>query len=176
MRLRRADFGDQSLARIRVMRRFRVAPERVFDAWLIPQTAGLWLFATAMRPVAVVRMDARAGGSFSLVERSGGLETEYAGEYVELVRSQRLVFTLRLPDITRVTAQFSPLGAGCELVVTHDRLPPHLADAMQARWTGMLYGLGVVLARRAGREHATAGRPAARRVAATTPPASRTWD
>lgn len=154
---------DQSHARIRVARHFRASPSCVFDAWLDPQTARLWLFATAMRPMARVRMDARAGGSFSLVERSGGAETEYAGEYIELVRPRRLVFTLRLPDITRVAAEFVPLKTGCELVVTHDRLPPRLAGAMQARWTGVLYGLGVLLARRAGRGHTAA--PAAVRRA-----------
>lgn len=150
---------------VRIVRRFHVAPERVFDAWLIPQTARLWLFATAMRPMAAVRMDAREGGRFRFMENGGGAETGYAGEYIELVRPRRLVFTLRLSDITRVTADFVPLRTGCELVVTHDRLPPRFAEAMKARWTGMLYGLGLLLDRRAEVEIAAvdAKRSAARR-------------
>jgi uncharacterized protein YndB with AHSA1/START domain len=173
-RLLKHEAAAGSPATVRVVRRLHAAPARVFEAWLNPRIAEKWLFATATRPAAGVRMDVREGGEYCFVENGG--QAMYAGEYIEIVRPRRLVFTLRLPDITWVTAQFAPLGTRCELVVTHDRLPPHLAGAMQARWTGMLYGLGVVLARRAGREPATAGRPAARGVAATALLASRTWD
>jgi uncharacterized protein YndB with AHSA1/START domain len=161
-------------ATVRVVRRLHAAPARVFEAWLNPRIAAKWLFATATRPAAGVRMDAREGGEYCFVESGGG--AMYAGEYIEIVRPRHLVFTLRLAGNTQVTADFLPARLGCELVVTHDRLPPQLAGAMQARWTGMLYGLGVLLARHAGREHAAARRPAARGVTVTTPPATRTWD
>lgn len=48
---------------------------------------------------------------------------------------------------TRVTAVFTPKNRACMLELMHDGLPAEHAAHMQARWTGMLYGLGVVLAR-----------------------------
>jgi uncharacterized protein YndB with AHSA1/START domain len=165
---------DRSHAWIRVARHFRAAPEHVFDAWLDPRIAGQWLFATALRPMAQVNIDARAGGSFSLLERCSGVDIEHTGDYLEVDRPRRLVFTLRLPQISRVSADFVSLHAGCELVVAH-RLPQEVATVMRNRWTGMLYGLGLMLARR-GKAAAVVRLPAAPVSHATTPPASRTWD
>lgn len=161
------------VTRVRIVRRFHAAPERVFDAWLDPRIAGQWLFATALRPVARVSIDARAGGAFSFLEHWNGESFENAGDYLEIERPRRLVFTLRLPQVSRVSAEFVPLRTGCELVVAH-RLPQAAADAMRDRWTGMLYGLGQVLARR-GKAAAVAQQPATPDSRVTVPPATRTW-
>lgn len=144
-----------SCARIRVTRRFRAPPERVFDAWLDPETAGLWLFATALQPMARVKIDARVGGAFCFADRRGGEDIEYSGEYIEIARPRRLAFTLsmnnRLPDITRVTAEIVPLKTGCRFILTHENLPADYASSMKARWTGILYGFGAMLAPHSGR-------------------------
>src|SRR5688572_32910930 len=63
-RRRRSRSGVQRYASIRVTRRLSAPAERVFDAWLEPEVAGRWLFATASRPMARVEVDARVGGSF----------------------------------------------------------------------------------------------------------------
>src|SRR5258708_6816799 len=51
----------QRYAVIRVARRYAASSARVFDAWLDPEFAGRWLFATASRPLAHVAIDARFG-------------------------------------------------------------------------------------------------------------------
>jgi uncharacterized protein YndB with AHSA1/START domain len=134
---------------IRVRRRFLASPQRVFDAWLDPEIAGTWLFATASRPVAEVAIDARVDGAFRLVERRGPTSIEYTGEYLEIAPQRRLVFSLSLPGhpqaVTRVTVQIAPLEQGCELRLTHDDVPEHRAEDAEARWVGILYGLGVTL-------------------------------
>ena len=56
-------------AAIRITRRFSAPPERVFDAFIEPEVAGRWLFATALRPMTDVEIDARVGGSFRFAER-----------------------------------------------------------------------------------------------------------
>jgi uncharacterized protein YndB with AHSA1/START domain len=136
---------------VRVSQRFDASPERVFDAWLDPAIASAWLFATASHPIARVEIDARVGGSFRFVERRDRAEMEYAGEYVEIVRPRRLVFTLSLENrpraVTRVTADIVPLESGCELRLVHENVPPDHASRTDGRWTGMLYGLGETLAR-----------------------------
>lgn len=135
---------------VRVSQRFSASPEQVFDAWLDPALASAWLFATASQPIARVEIDARVGGSFRFVERRGRIETEYTGEYVEIVRPRRLVFTLmdKTPRaVTRVTTDIVPLESGCELTLVHEGVPPDRAGRTDGRWTGMLYGLGETLAR-----------------------------
>jgi len=58
-------------AAIRVTRRFSASAERVFDAWLDPEVAGRWLFATALQPMTEVEIDARARGVFCFAARRG---------------------------------------------------------------------------------------------------------
>src|SRR2546422_8524707 len=41
---------------------------RVFGAWLDPEVAGQWLFATASRPMAHAEIDARVEGSFRFMD------------------------------------------------------------------------------------------------------------
>ena len=136
-------------AAIRVTHRYDASPARVFDAWLDPECAASWLFATASRPMTHVDIDARVDGSFCFVERREGEVTEHTGEYIEMVPHRRLAFTLTMekhPDvITRVTVVIAPLKTGCELTLTHENVPMDHADYMEGRWTGILYGLGVTL-------------------------------
>jgi uncharacterized protein YndB with AHSA1/START domain len=140
---------------IRVTSRFRAAPERVFNAWLDPELAGRWLFATASRPMQHVRIDARVAGSFHIAEQRNGNGAGHTGEYVEIVPRRRLVFMLRMEDHphvrTRVTVEIAPLKSGSELTLTHENVPPEQATETEGRWTGILYGLGLMLSSRAGR-------------------------
>jgi uncharacterized protein YndB with AHSA1/START domain len=136
-------------AAICVTRRYDVPPARVFDAWLDPEVAGRWLFATASRPIAHVQIDARVEGSFCFVDRRDGEITEYTGEYIEIVPPRRLVFTLcmeRQPHvITRVKVEIAPLKQGCELTLIHENVPQEHANDIEGRWTGILYGLDETL-------------------------------
>ena len=132
---------------VRVTHRYGAPSARVFDAWLDPELAGRWLFATASHPIAHLEIDARVGGAFRFVDRRSGEVTEYTGEYVEIVPHQRLVFTLSLEPqaITRVAVEIAPLKRGCVLKLTHENVPQEHASRIEGRWTGILYGLGVTL-------------------------------
>jgi len=136
-------------AAIQVKRRFRAPPALVFEAWLDPRVARTWLFATALRPIDHVEIDARVGGSFCFVERENGHSVEYTGRYLEIIAHQRLVFTLSMelspPADTRVTVEIAPVRQGCELKLTHERVPGDRARHVEDRWTGILYGLAETL-------------------------------
>lgn len=133
----------------RVTQRYRATPRRVFDAWVDPDTAARWLFATAAHPAERVSIDARTGGSFSFVERRGRGEIEYAGEYLEILPPRRLVFTLSEPanGRTRVSVEIVPVQSGSEVTVVHESLPAEQTALIEGRWSGMLYGLGTLLRR-----------------------------
>jgi len=138
--------GAKRYAAIRVTRRYTAPPARVFEAWLDSRTVGRWLFATALRPIDQVEIDARVGGSFCFVERHDGYIIEYTGRYVEIDAHRRLVFTLVMKQDrnvgTRVTVDIAPARNGCQLVLTHENVPQDRASHIEGRWTGILYGLG----------------------------------
>ena len=132
---------------IRLTRRYRAAPEQIFRAWLDPDIAGSWLFATASRPMASVAIDARVSGAFRFVDERRGEVTEFNGEYIEIVPHRRLAFTLCAPHdvVTRVSVDIEPRGRGCAVTLTHEDVPPARTRETRARWTGLLYGLGEML-------------------------------
>jgi uncharacterized protein YndB with AHSA1/START domain len=138
---------------VRVTRRFRPSPERVFDAWLNPEMIGSWMFGPSLREEEVVKIstDARVGGSFSFVVRRQGVEIDHIGEYLEIDRPGRLVFTWAVApdpiDSSRVTVEIVPLETGCHLTLTHE-LHPDWADyasRTEAAWTKMLDALDAAL-------------------------------
>jgi uncharacterized protein YndB with AHSA1/START domain len=135
---------------VRVTRRFDASAERVFDAWLDPKNAGRWLFATATGQMVRVEIDARVGGRFIIVERRGGADVEHRGEYLNIDRPRRLVFTFGVPkyssETTRVCVDIVPRGAGCELTLTHEGVLPEYAERTQAGWTEILGRLAADLA------------------------------
>ena len=110
---------------------YDLAPERVFDAWLDPALIGKWMFGPAVRDEEIVRLsvDARVGGSFSFLVRRQGTEIDHVGQYLEIDRPRRLVFTWGtaddLPDTSRVTIDIAGRAGGCDLTLTHE---------MDAKW------------------------------------------
>jgi uncharacterized protein YndB with AHSA1/START domain len=119
----------------------------VFDAWLKPEIAVSWLFATATRPLESAEIDARVGGRFRLVEASGPRANEWTGEHLAIEPYRRLVFTLSASWLPRsvVTISIVELDKGCRLSLAHDGVPRARAQATKERWIGILYGLGATL-------------------------------
>ncbi|AGA31134.1 SRPBCC family protein [Singulisphaera acidiphila] len=127
--------------RLQVTHRFDASPERVFDAWLDPEKASRWLFATATGRMVRAEIDARVGGIFNFTDRREGEDVEHVGQYLEIERPRRLVFTFGVPKYspvnTRVTVDILPLGSGCQLTLTHEGVLPEYVSRTEAGW-GML--------------------------------------
>lgn len=109
-----------------VVRHFTHPAGRVFDAWLDPDLLGRWMFGPGVRDerVLCLTLDARVGGAFSFVVDRHGDEVDHVGEYVEIDRPRRLVFTWAtrdsLPETSRVTVEITPRDDGCDLKLTHE--------------------------------------------------------
>jgi uncharacterized protein YndB with AHSA1/START domain len=136
---------------VRVTRHFEASAERVFDAWLDPEKARKFLFATPNGEMLLAEIDPRAGGSFNITERRGGQDAEHTGEYLEIDRPRRLVFTMHTEkgssERSVVSIDIVRQGNGCELTLTHEIDPKwaEYKDRTEAGWTMILQGLAATL-------------------------------
>ena len=97
-------------------------------------------------------LDPRLGGSFSFVVRRQGQEVDHVGEYFEIDRPRRLVFSWGigqrpLPESSRVTIGVVPLETGSEVTLTHELHPDRAdyASRTEAGWTRILNALAATL-------------------------------
>jgi uncharacterized protein YndB with AHSA1/START domain len=141
---------------VRVQRAYACAAENVYDAWLEPDTARQFFFATPPRGE-VVRCEIEPGvnGSFTIVDRralegdSSVMDMEHCGRFLQLDRPRRIAFSFSLPQFqdtpTTVIIDIEPQGDGCELTLRHDLGPGDDARDMmapaEAGWTQMLANL-----------------------------------
>lgn len=136
-----------------VLHHFSQPAERVFAAWLDVAWLGRWMFGPGVRDERIVRLslDARVGGTFSFVVDRQGAEVDHVGEYQEIDRPRRLVFTWAtrdsLPATSRVIVELAPRDSGCDLKLTHEMAPEWAAfvDRAAGSWTHMLAALARVL-------------------------------
>lgn len=133
-----------------VRRAFSADAGTVFDAWLDPQVARRFLFATPDGEMVRAEVDARVGGRFTFVDRRPDMgDVEHVGEYLAIDRPRRLVFTFAVPQFdpayTTVTVEIVPLPSGCELVLTHDGVLEEWAERTQEGWGKILDALGDVV-------------------------------
>lgn len=148
---------------VRVQRAFACSADTVYDAWLEPDMARRFFFAT---PPAgeVIRCDIEPGvnGRFTIVDRrpldangGGAIEFEHAGRFLQLDHPRRIAFSFSLPQLkspeTAVVIDIEPQGDGCELTLRHD-LGPAPVDREQVErteegWTKILANLDEALKR-----------------------------
>lgn len=129
---------------VQVARRLAASPERVFDAWLDPELAAKWLFATPDGVMERCEIDARVGGRFRIDERRGDETATHEGEYVEIDRPNRLVFdfwTSFSEERTRITVTIVPDGDGASITLTHEGVWADYEDQTRQGWGKVLEGL-----------------------------------
>jgi uncharacterized protein YndB with AHSA1/START domain len=134
-----------------VTKHYDATPEQVFDAFLDVAVARRFLFATATGEMIRAEIDARVGGRFTFTDRrpdmgpNKGGDILHTGEYLEIDRPRRLVFTFGVPqfnpDYTTVTVEIAPAATGCDLTLTNDGIPAEYAERNADGWTRILAGL-----------------------------------
>jgi uncharacterized protein YndB with AHSA1/START domain len=126
-------------------------PARVYDAWTTPALLTQWFAPSTDFTVIVHQAESRVGGSYRIEMRHAKGGSHIAvGEYRELTRPTRLVFTWGweggpVAD-TLVTVEFHPSGTGTEVVLTHSRFATENdRDEHLKGWTGCLDHLNATL-------------------------------
>ena len=128
-----------------VVRRVIPVPrERVFQAWLDPESLARWMQPGGATD-ATAQVDARVGGKFRIVMIEGPKRYEHTGEYLAIDPPRRLEFTWISEATdhrpTTVTIEFLERDRGTELVLTHRRLPPKQVESHRGGWTDVLRSL-----------------------------------
>jgi uncharacterized protein YndB with AHSA1/START domain len=139
------------IASVRVSRQMSASPRRIFDAWLNPYEVRSFLFARRMGDAVSSEIDARVGGRFRIVRHRDGEDVEYSGEYLEIERPNRLVFSLFVEKYAqrddRVIVELAPVVKQSLLVLTHELSLPDPAERwrIEREWATVLDRLGRAL-------------------------------
>ena len=74
--------------------------EKVFDAWLNPETLSQFILPMPGMPNPQVKTDAREGSEFTIIMQVGEDKIPHTGQYLEIHHPDKLVFTWELPFST----------------------------------------------------------------------------
>ena len=115
---------------------FRAPPDRLYRAFLDPDTMAKWLPPHGFTG-RVLNMDARVGGRYRMqfTNFSNGQSHAFGGEYLELVPGERIVHTdsfddPNLPGEMRTTITFRPVLVGTEVTAVQEGIPAVIPTEM----------------------------------------------
>ena len=137
---------SQALTTLVVTQHYSAPPERVFDAFLDVSLARRFLFATAGGEMIQADLDPRVGGRFEFVDRRPDMgDVRHVGEFLEIDRPNRLVFTFGVPQfdpgMSTIRIEIGPDGEGCELTLTQEGVLPAYKERSIDGWRRILAGL-----------------------------------
>ena len=137
---------------LRISRRFNASPEQLFDAWLDPKVVARWLFTSPASEAHTVEIDRQVDGEWVITDRRDGVDYTALGEYLEIKRPHRLVFSFGMPQFSdqsaTVTVEIAPDGDGSVLTLTQSDLPVAHHEPTRQGWEAMFDMLDGVLAPR----------------------------
>ena len=135
-----------------VSRHFTVPAENVFDAFVQPDKARRFLFATPTGEMVVAEIDARVGGEFNLTDRRPDVgDAAHVGRFLEVEPPTRLVFLVRAEpyqtDDAKISIVITPKGGACDLdlTVTAGVQWREHVERTRAGWTMILDNLAKVV-------------------------------
>ena len=125
---------------VEIRRRLLRPIDEVFSWWTEANRLREW-----MSPFGTVEaeVDLRVGGAFRIAMKGGDTVIDHVGEYLEITRPTRLVFTWRSrftgPESSIVTVHLQPDGENATLVrIVHSQLPEAVANSHRDGWGSML--------------------------------------
>jgi uncharacterized protein YndB with AHSA1/START domain len=142
----------------RASHHFKAAAERVYDAWLDPEKARVWMSASLKSlglagEIRRIEIDARVGGKFFFSDMRDGTEARHWGSYLELDPPRKIVFTWIVdeseeadPSIVTITIQSDPEGCTATIVHEMDAQWAEYLSRTESGWTRMLQAVDRFLA------------------------------
>ena len=124
--------------------------EKVFDAWLNPEMLKQFILPMPGMPKPQVTNEAKQGGSFTIVMHVGDDEIPHTGEYLDVSRPDKLVFSWVSPfsiDGSTVTIDFTKVDENVTTVVlTHVKfIDEESRENHNGGWTNILVALDEVM-------------------------------
>jgi uncharacterized protein YndB with AHSA1/START domain len=114
---------------VKLHRVLRTKPERVYKAFLDAGAMAKWLPPYGFT-CTVHKLDAKVGGTFkmSFTNFTTGNGHSFGGEYLELVPSQKIVYTDKfddsnLPGEMKTTVTLQAVSVGTDLTVVQEGIP-----------------------------------------------------
>lgn len=147
-----------SHAPVRLRQSFATSPARLFSAWTEPNLMKRWMFIAPERrnQIYKVKVDLRAGGTYSILEWTGAEDIDHFGHYEEIDGPSHLVFTLSVPKHfagrTRVRVDIESHEKGAALTFEQTGVDPHLVTKA---WLDMFDALAGVVGDSRSREART---------------------
>lgn len=137
---------------VRVQRYIDAPPERVFDAWIVPEKLRAWMGRSlesvggSNDSLRRVEADARVGGRFFFSDMREDGEARHFGTYLVVDRPRKMAFSWftseeeEKEDHSTVTLTFEPKGGGCQVTLIHEMSAKwaDYAASVEKSWGGML--------------------------------------
>jgi uncharacterized protein YndB with AHSA1/START domain len=135
------------MSSVTLVRRIAARPAIVFEALSTPEGLTFW-WGPDEFPVISAMADPRVGGHYRVRFRTvDGLEHECAGQFLEIVRPQRIVMSWQWTyngeprereRVSRLELHLRAIDAGTELTLIHAALADELSARSHGRWEGSL--------------------------------------
>jgi len=138
---------------LNVNRTIKAPREKVFDAFVIPELRKQWWRCGPGDRCTICDIDARVGGRYRINMIKDGNEHIVGGEYLEVVRPEKLVFTWTWEAPTQevkdslVTIVFKAIAEKLtEVTISHERFATSkLRDLHAEGWAACLASAGAFL-------------------------------
>lgn len=125
--------------------------EKVFDAWLDPKIMSKFMMGMPEMPESDVENDPREGGSFTIIMHYRGEKLPHTGEYLEISRPDKLVFTWvshhSVVENSTVTLNFTKVDdSKTNVALTHVKfIDEEMRSAHEGGWGCILDKLDEVM-------------------------------
>ena len=114
-----------------------------------PAPAAKWLFTSPTSESHSTDLDVRVGGAWTIIDRREGVDYRAIGQYLEVDRPRRLVFTFDMPQFAegfaRLTVEIAADGTGALMTLTQEDVPAGGEAGLEEGWSAVFEAMAGLL-------------------------------